>query len=67
VATPLAGWHPALYGALRTYTAVTAGQAGFSRTTPFGPPDTAARVGAAADFNRDGSLDLAVGDENALR
>jgi hypothetical protein len=44
VATPLAGWHPALYGALRTYTAVTAGKAGFSRTTPFGPPDTAARL-----------------------
>ena len=41
------------------------GKAGFSRTTPFGPPDAAARVGAAADFNRDGSLDLAVGDEKA--
>ena len=41
------------------------GKAGFSRTTPFGPPDAAARVGSAADFNRDGSLDLAVGDEKA--
>ena len=41
------------------------GKAGFSRTTPFGPPNAAARVGSAADFNRDGSLDLAVGDERA--
>ena len=41
------------------------GKAGFARTAPFGPPDTAARVGAAADFNRDGSLDLVVGDEKA--
>ncbi len=41
------------------------GKAGFSRTAPFGPPDAAARVGAAADFNADGSLDLVVGDEAA--
>ena len=41
------------------------GKAGFARTAPFGPPDAAARVGAAADFNGDGSLDLVVGDEKA--
>ena len=41
------------------------GKAGFARTMPFGPPDAAARVGAAADFNGDGSLDLVVGDEKA--
>jgi VCBS repeat protein len=41
------------------------GKAGFARTVPFGPPDAAARVGAAADFNGDGSLDLVVGDEKA--
>ena len=41
------------------------GKAGFARTSPFGPPDAAARVGAAADFNADGSLDLVVGDEKA--
>src|SRR6187431_581862 len=41
------------------------GKAGFARTTPFGPPDAAARVGAAADFNGDGSIDLVVGDEAA--
>lgn len=41
------------------------GKAGFARTLPFGPPDSAARVGAAADFNADGALDLAVGDERA--
>ena len=41
------------------------GKAGFSRVAPFGPPDAAARVGAAADFNGDGSLDLVVGDEKA--
>ena len=34
------------------------GKAGFRRTTPFGPPDAAARAAAAADFNHDGSLDL---------
>jgi hypothetical protein len=41
------------------------GKAGFARTTPFGPPDAAARVAAAADFNGDTSLDLVVGDEKA--
>jgi len=41
------------------------GKAGFQRTAPFGPPDAAARVGAAADFNADGTLDLVVGDEKA--
>jgi FG-GAP-like repeat len=41
------------------------GKAGFARRVPFGPPDAAARVGAAADFNGDGSLDLVVGDEKA--
>jgi VCBS repeat protein len=41
------------------------GKAGFARTAPFGPPDAAARVGAAADFNGDGSIDLVVGDEKA--
>src|SRR5215204_4335454 len=41
------------------------GKAGFARTAPFGPADAAARVAAAADFNRDGSIDLAVGDEKA--
>jgi hypothetical protein len=41
------------------------GKAGFSRTASFGPPDAVARVAAAADFNRDGALDLAVGDEKA--
>ena len=41
------------------------GKAGFARTAPFGPPDATARVGAAADFNGDGSLDLVVGDEKA--
>ena len=41
------------------------GKAGFARTLPFGPPDAAARVGAAADFNSDGSVDLVVGDERA--
>ena len=30
------------------------GKAGFARTAPFGPPDAAARVGAAADFDGDG-------------
>jgi hypothetical protein len=34
------------------------GRAGFGRTAPFGPTDAAARVGAAADFNGDGSIDL---------
>jgi hypothetical protein len=32
------------------------GKAGFARRALFGPPDAAARVGAAADFNRGGSL-----------
>jgi hypothetical protein len=41
------------------------GKAGFARRAPFGPPDAAARVGAAADFNGDGSVDLGVGDEKA--
>src|SRR5688572_13728758 len=41
------------------------GKAGFARTAPFGPADAAARVGAAADFNADGSIDLVVGDEKA--
>jgi hypothetical protein len=41
------------------------GKAGFRRTTPFGPPDAAARAAAAADFNHDGSLDLVIGDEVA--
>ena len=41
------------------------GKAGFARTAPFGPPDAAARAGAAADFNGDGSIDLVVGDEAA--
>jgi hypothetical protein len=41
------------------------GNAGFARTTAFGPSDAAARVGAAADFNGDGAIDLAVGDEAA--
>jgi hypothetical protein len=41
------------------------GKAGFNRKAPFGPPDAAARVGAVADFNADGSIDLAVGDEKA--
>jgi hypothetical protein len=41
------------------------GKAGFARTIAFGPPDAAARVGAAADFNGDGAIDLAVGDEAA--
>ena len=41
------------------------GKAGFARTIGFGPPDAAARVGAAADFNGDGAIDLAVGDEAA--
>jgi hypothetical protein len=41
------------------------GKAGFGRTAPFGPPDAAARVGAAADFDGNGSLDLVVGDEKA--
>jgi hypothetical protein len=41
------------------------GRAGFARTLPFGPPDAAARVGAAADFNGDGFVDLVVGDEQA--
>jgi hypothetical protein len=41
------------------------GKAGFSRRAAFGPPDAAARVGAAADFNSDGFVDLAVGDEKA--
>ena len=31
------------------------GKAGFARTAPFGPPDAAARAGAAADFNGDGA------------
>ena len=43
------------------------GKAGFARTHPFGPPDAAARAAAAADFNGDGSLDLAVGDERPRR
>ena len=43
----------------------TTARPGFARTAPFGPPDAAARVGAAADFNADGSLDLVVGDEKA--
>ena len=41
------------------------GKAGFARTIAFGPPDAAARVGAAADFDGDGAIDLAVGDEAA--
>jgi FG-GAP-like repeat len=41
------------------------GKAGFAKTAPFGPPDAAARVGAAADFNGDGAVDLVVGDEKA--
>jgi hypothetical protein len=41
------------------------GKAGFARTVAFGPPDAAARVGAAADFNGDGAVDLVVGDEKA--
>jgi hypothetical protein len=41
------------------------GKAGFARTAPFGPPTSAARAAAAADFNADGALDLAVGDEPA--
>jgi len=41
------------------------GKAGFARTLPFGPANAAARVGAAADFDGNGSIDLAVGDEAA--
>src|SRR6185503_14512311 len=41
------------------------GKAGFARTIAFGPPNAAARVGAAADFDADGTIDLAVGDEAA--
>src|SRR6187455_548765 len=41
------------------------GKAGFARTAPFGPPNAAARVGAAADFDGDGWIDLAMGDEAA--
>jgi hypothetical protein len=35
----------------------------FAKTVPFGPRNAAARVAAAADFNRDGWQDLVVGDE----
>jgi VCBS repeat protein len=41
------------------------GKAGLARTIAFGPPNAAARVGAAADFDGDGTIDLAVGDESA--
>src|SRR5262245_1921498 len=41
------------------------GKAGFARTIVFGPPNAAARVGAAADFDGNGTIDLAVGDEAA--
>ena len=43
------------------------GKAGLARRTRFGPPDAVARVGAAADFNRDGKIDLVIGDEKAPR
>ena len=33
--------------------------------TPFGPSDATSRVGAAADFDRNGTLDLVVTDERA--
>jgi hypothetical protein len=39
------------------------GKAGFARSAAFGPGDAHARVGAAADFDGDGWIDLAVGDE----
>lgn len=37
------------------------GKAGLARTTPFGPPDAAARVAAAADFDRDDRPDVVLG------
>ena len=39
--------------------------AGFARITTFGPPDNHGRVAAAADFDRNGSMDLMVADEVA--
>ncbi len=41
------------------------GKAGFTRTRSFGPADNHGRVGAAADFDRNGTIDLMVGDEIA--
>ena len=41
------------------------GKAHFTRTLPFGPAKSAARVGSAADFDGDDDLDLVVGDEAA--
>jgi hypothetical protein len=39
------------------------GKAGFSRQVPFGPPDAAIRMTAAADLDRDGLIDIVAIDE----
>ena len=49
----------------QSYIYLNDGKATFARRVPFGPPSSAIRVSAAADFNRDGRMDLAVIDERS--
>src|SRR4029453_18966537 len=39
------------------------GKGGFAKRIPFGPPDATIRVAQAADFNRDGIMDIVTIDE----
>jgi hypothetical protein len=47
----------------QSYIYLNEGKASFPRRIAFGPADAAIRVSAAADFNGDGRIDLAVVDE----
>jgi FG-GAP-like repeat len=47
----------------QSYIYLNDGKAGFQKRIPFGPPDAAIRMAAAADLNGDGHIDLVAIDE----
>lgn len=47
----------------QSYVYINDGKSGFVRKIPFGPNDAAIRVSGAADFNRDGTIDIVFIDE----
>jgi hypothetical protein len=47
----------------QSYIYLNDGKAGFAKRIPFGPPDAAIRMAAAADLNGDGLIDLVAIDE----